>query len=214
MADIKAMFYQVKVSEKQVDYLRFLWWPDGNAQQDLVEYRMEVHLFGAVSSPSCGNFALRKTAEDNKAYFSEEVTNTLKSNFYVDDGLKSMTTEEEAIQMVKHLTSLCNKGGFRLTKWISNSRAVLETIPPEDRAKETRELDLDKDDLPMERALGLHWCVETDVFKFRISIQDRPCTRRGILSVIGSVYDPLGFLAPFTLPAKLILQDLCKKKLG
>lgn len=55
MADIKAMFHQVKVSEKHVDYLRFLWWPNGDVQQDLVEYRMNVHLFGAMSSPSCAN---------------------------------------------------------------------------------------------------------------------------------------------------------------
>ncbi|XP_055501665.1 uncharacterized protein LOC129703327 [Leucoraja erinacea] len=214
MADIRAMFYQVKVTGKHIDYLRFLWWPEGDVQQDLVDYRMKVHLFGAVSSPSCANFALRKTAEDNTGYFPEEVISTLKNNFYVDDCLKSVSTELEAIQIVKHLTSLCNKGGFVLTKWVSNSRAVLESIPPDDRAEETKVMDLDKDNLPMERALGLHWCVETDVFKFKLSIQERPCTRRGILSVIGSVYDPLGFLAPFTLLAKLILQNLCREKLG
>lgn len=214
MADIKAMFHQVRVSEKHVDYLRFLWWPDGDVQQDLVEYRMKVHLFGAVSSPSCANFALRKTADDNKGHFPSEVTNTVKNNFYVDDCLKSLPSEQEAVQMVRDLTALCKMGGFMLSKWISNSRAVLASIPQENRTKETKELDLDKDNLPMERALGLHWCVETDVFKFKIAAQERPYTRRGILSVVGSIYDPLGFVAPFTLPAKLIMQELCKKKLG
>lgn len=73
---------------------------------------------------------------------------------------------------------------------------------------------MDKDNLPMERALGLHWCVETDVFKFRIAAQERPYPRRGILSMVSSIYDSLGFIAPFTLPAKLIMQELCKKNLG
>ena len=214
MADIKAMFHQVKVSENHVDYLRFLWWPDGDVQKDLAEYRMKVHLFGAVSSPSCANFALRKTAEDNQSHFPSEVTDTVNANFYVDDALKSISTEQKAVKLVKDLTALCQRGGFILSKWISNSRAVLTSIPHEHRAKEIKELDLDKDNLPVERALGLHWCVETDVFKFTITARERPHTRRGILSVVGSIYDPLGFLTPFALPAKMIMQELCRRKLG
>ena len=29
------------------------------------EFQMLVHLFGGVSSPSCANYALQKTADDN-----------------------------------------------------------------------------------------------------------------------------------------------------
>lgn len=39
-------------------------------------------------------------------------------------------------------------------------------------------------------------------------------TRTGILSVINSIYNPLGFLAPVILPAKLLLKDLCKEQHG
>ncbi len=46
-------------------------------------------------------------------------------------------------------------GGFQLTKWVSNSRAVLQTVPDEHRAHGITIMDLDKDQLPMERALGL-----------------------------------------------------------
>ena len=76
-------------------------------------------------------------------------------------------------------------------------------------------LDLSYDDLPIERALGVQWCVESDTFRFRITIKDKPLTRRGILSIISSIYDPLGFAAPFALKTKKLLQDLCKdEKLG
>ncbi|XP_028413969.1 uncharacterized protein LOC114536827 [Dendronephthya gigantea] len=34
------------------------------------------------------------------------------------------------------------------------------------------------------------------------------------LSVISSVYDPLGFAAPFILPVKILMQHLCRRKLG
>ena len=84
----------------------------------------------------------------------------------------------------------------------------------EDRAKGIRELKLDKDELPMERALGVGWCIESDAFKFRIVMQDRPLTQRGILSTVSSVYDPLGFLAPLLLVGKGLLQDLCRGKVA
>ena len=72
MADIEAMFYQVFVPEEQQSYLHFLWWPDGNINQELEEYKMSVHLFVAISSPSCANIALKKTADDFQDNFGKE----------------------------------------------------------------------------------------------------------------------------------------------
>ena len=160
MADIESMFFCVRVSDADCSYLRFLWWPDGNLESNLEEHQMVVHLFGAASSSSCSNFALRKTAEDNSQHFPEEVLSTVKNNFYVDDCLKALPSVEEALQHASVLRSLLSKGGFRLTKWISNSREVLETIPEEERAKEVRTLDLSKDDLPVERTFDVKWCVQ------------------------------------------------------
>ncbi|KAL4009002.1 hypothetical protein ACER0C_002854 [Sarotherodon galilaeus] len=196
MSDIEAMFHQVHVPEEDADLLRFLWWPSGDFNQSMQEYRMGVHLFGATSSPSCANYALRKCAEDNKAYFSQQVTDTILYSFYVDDCLASICSEEKAINLYSGLRDICAKGGFHLTKWISNSRSVLAVIPEEERANEVKDLDLDCDLLPVERALGVRWCLQSDAFKFCISIPNRPLTRRGILSTVSSFYDPLGFLAP------------------
>ncbi|XP_032387795.1 uncharacterized protein LOC116699370 [Etheostoma spectabile] len=213
MADISAMFHQVKVPDKHKNFLRFLWWPNGNTDKEPMEYRMRVHLFGAVSSPSCANYALRRTAEDNASDFPPEVISTINHNFYVDDCLKSTASEVDAIRIVKDLTALCHKGGFSLQKWVTNRRSVLMSIPNDIRATGMKELDLDTDQLPMERALGLQWCAESDKFGFRAVLQERPHTRRGILSVVSSLYDPLGFLAPFIMPAKLMLQELCRRNL-
>lgn len=69
---------------------------------------------------------------------------------------------------------------------------------------------LDFSTSPVERALGVRW----DTFDYKIVIKERPATRRGILSVVSSIYDPLGFVAPLIFVAKLILQDLCRRKLG
>ena len=66
----------------------------------------------------------------------------------------------------------------------------------------------------MERALGVEWDVEHDVFTFSIANKHKPLMRRGILSAVSSIYDPLGFLAPVILTAKQILQHLCKMKVS
>lgn len=58
----------------------------------------------------------------------------------------------------------------------------------------------------------MQWCIETDTFEFKLKVKEQPPTKRSMLSVISSVYDPLGFLAPLILPAKLLLQELCRKK--
>ncbi len=147
MTDVEKMFHQVKVSPHHVNFLRFLWWPDGNVNQPLKEYRMVVHLFGATSSSSCASYALKRTAEDNTGYFSAEATNTVKNNFYVGDLLKAVDTENHAIRLCKELKSLCASGGFKLTKWISNNRAVLASIPESERAMVIKNLDLETDNL-------------------------------------------------------------------
>ncbi|TWW61438.1 hypothetical protein D4764_04G0000850 [Takifugu flavidus] len=210
MADIESMFYQVRVPGTDADLLRFLWWPNGDLSAPVKDYRMVVHLFGATSSPSVASYALRRTAEDRRGTAAPEAMETVLRNFYVDYCLKSVATEEEAVALVKSLRYLCAEGGFSLTKWVSNSRRVLSSIPAELRATELKDLDLAQDDLPTERALGVQWCT----FTYRIKSQDKPKTRRGILSVVNSTYDPLGFLVPLILPAKLLMRDLCKEKLG
>ena len=129
----------------------------------------------------------------------------MERNFYVHDCLKSVASEESAILLVKDLTELLSKGGFRLMKWLSNSHKVVESIPETERAMVVKSLDFD---LPViEQALKVHLQVSSDTFRFSISIKDRPATRRGILSVISSVYDLLIFIAPFVLLTKIILQD-------
>ena len=72
---------------------------------------------------------------------------------------------------------------------------------------------IDVDNIPPERALGVYWTIESDSLSFRIEIRPHSTTRRGILSVVSSVYDPLGLAAPFVLPVKILLQGLCEQKL-
>ena len=214
MADIEGMFHQVRVKPEDCDVLRYLWWPDGDMDQVPEVYRMRVHLFGGRWSPSCCSYVLQRTAEDHRGDYDMVVVDSAINDFYVDDLLKSMVDEEKAVMMVKQLRDLMSKGGFRLTKWISNNRTVLASIEEKERAKQVRDLDLNFEALPTERALRVYWDVEMDKFSYHIVLKERPLTRRGLLSVVSSMYDPLGFASPFIMPAKKLIQDLSRAKLG
>ena len=210
MADIEAMFYQVKVAEKHRSFLRFLWWEDSDINKSIVDHEMCVHVFGGVSSPSCSNYALRKTASDNQEEYGNDAAETLRKNFYVDDLLKSVNTREFASKLVDDVRQMCKAGGFHLTKFICNDKQVLAMIPEEDRRQGVKNQDLITDSLPTERALGIQWNLEHDYLGFCVHLKDTPATRRGMLSTVSSIYDPLGFVAPFILPGRKIIQRLCQ----
>jgi len=178
---------------------------------------MVKHVFGATSSPSIANFVLRKTAELESEGIDSETTETVKKNMYVDDLMKSTDSTERAIVLVKQLCELLSRGGFTLTKWYSNDRTVLASIPETERARSVVNLDVER--LPTQSALGLKWNTEEDKFVWTVSddaleaTKKKPLTRRGVVSVAYSLFDPLGFIAPFIMKAKLLLQMLCRKSL-
>ena len=73
------------------------------------------------------------TASENKEKFGEEAAQTLKNNFYADDLLKAAANEDIAVQLIKKVTGMCYEKGFDLTKFTSNSKRVLQSIPEKDR---------------------------------------------------------------------------------
>lgn len=121
--------------------------------------------------PSCATFALQQCARDNSGNFNPEVIQTILRNLYVSDCLNS---DQDAIQITKDLTSLCATGGFKLNMHISNRRSLLLSIPEQIEAKEMKGCpDLDQDILPIERALGVQWCTQSDSFVFKIQQTDK-----------------------------------------
>ena len=107
---------------------------------------------------------------------------------------------------------LLSEGGFRLTKSASNSRELLAPIPPASRANPKLNFVLDR--LLLERALGVYWDTQSGTFKFKVLQTHKPSTKRGVLSVVSSLFDPLGFLSPFVFSAKILLQELWRQKLS
>ena len=100
--------------------------------------------------------------------------------------------------------------GFNLTKFVFFNKEVIDKIPIVIRAKPIQNIDLKRDILPIEYALGVQWCIESDSFKYNIRLSDKPHTRRGLLSTISSIFDPLGIVSPFLLTGEAHLQELCR----
>ena len=95
-------------------------------------------MFGGASSSSCSNLALRRTAKDNEQQYGKEITQILERSFYVDDLLKSFPTVKETVHAIKQLQELCSRGGFSLTKFISNKQEVIKSIPDDKRKLNVR----------------------------------------------------------------------------
>ena len=201
VADIQGMFHQVKVRKEDQDSLRFLWWNNG-LDETPEEYAMTVHVFGATDSPCAANSTLIRVAEDHRNEYDPSTIVTMKSNFYVDDVFKSLPSPKAAIRMAQQLIDLCARGGFKLTKFVSNDLQVLAEIPEEKRAVSC--LDLKLEELPTERALGVKWDIESDTLGFKVTEMEKPNTMRGVLSTLSAVFDPLNFVAPVILSAKQI----------
>ncbi|KAL0184284.1 hypothetical protein M9458_019980, partial [Cirrhinus mrigala] len=146
----------------------FLWYEDNNMGKNVIEYRMKVHVFGNSPSPAVAIYCMRKAALE-------------------------VATPEEAIDILTRTREMLSEYNLLLHKVTSNSKPVMNAFPVEDRAKIVKDLDLSSDSLPVQRSLGLSWNLETDRFTFQVSRQEKAYTRRGILSTVNSIYDPLGF---------------------
>ena len=78
----------------------------------------------------------------------------------------------------------------------------------DDLAKDLKDIKLEPENLPVQQSLGLCWNLSSDTFTFEVSTDEKPYTRRGILSVVNSLFDPLGYLAPITDQGKILLRKL------
>ena len=208
--DIQQMFYSFLVDEEHRDYLRFFWYKDNKPGSKLIEYRMRVHVFGNTPSPSVATFGIRRAVRDADA----EVKRFVERDFYVDDGLASRSTTDKAVSLVRRTQKALHENGqIKLHKIASNSVEVMSAFPLEDLDKDIQKVDM-FGELPVQASLGLLWDLNMDVFTFNINPETKPFTRRGVLSTISSIFDPLGFLTPVTVSGRMMLREMTDAKTG
>ena len=103
-----------------------------------------------------------------------------------------------AIRLAKELDLLLKSGGFHLSKYISNCGPLLSEICEGDLSPSIVNLDFDR--LPVNKTLGVFWNTDSDNFEIKVSLKQKPATRRGILSMASQIFDPFGLVQPHALP--------------
>lgn len=215
VADVASMFHCFSVNPEYRDFLRFFW-PSGNdIQSKLITYRARVHIFGNTCSPSIATIGLRIAADsllnetDNEYGINTKSLNYIHHNFYVDDGLGCASTVEEAINVLKKSKETLARYNIVLHKIVSNNPEVLNAFPNFDRGDTSI---FHPDDDTVHRTLGVAWNTITDCFTIKVDLPDRSFTKRGILAVTGSIYDPIGLASPVVLGGRLIQRKILPRK--
>ena len=214
------MFHQVRICQKDCSAQRFIWWGT-NRDEDPDTYEMTMMTFGSTCSPCCAQEVKNRNSREFNESYPKAASAIIKRHF-VDDYLDSEDTVEESIQLIQEVIKVHSYGGFEIFNWSSNSKEVLESIPVELRAKERKDLSL-LSELPTERILGLQWNMDKDIFCFELKFSkikkeildgSRQPTKREVLKVVMSVFDPLGFLSNLMIKTKILLQDIWKSDIG
>ncbi|XP_060078081.1 uncharacterized protein LOC132557590 [Ylistrum balloti] len=127
----------------------------------------------------------------------------------------SFPTVTEAVDVLKRAQrALLEGGNLKLHKIASSSEKVMSQFPAADLAKTLEPLDLTHDELPLHYSLGMAWELSTDTFTYHTSENQKPFTKRGLLSTVNGIFDPLGFLAPIIIKGKIIIRDAVNEANG
>ena len=204
--DIQQMFYRFFVNDDHRDFLRFYWYQNNDPNLPLVEYRMTVHVFGNRPSPAVATYGLRRAVQGADL----DVVQFVQRDFYVDDALTSRPSASETIDLMKRTQAvLASEGNIRLHKIVSNDKQVMDAFSAADLGKDMKDLSVGDDSMLLQHSLGLAWDLRSDSFVFTSPDSVVPFTRRGILSKVNSIFDPVGFLSPVTICGKMLLREMC-----
>lgn len=212
--DIAKAFLQIALAEKDKDAVRFLWLhgpPTKDCENELRIMRMNRVVFGVSPSPFLLAATIRKHI---KMYETEQpkTVQALRESLYVDDFISSSANVNEAFSVTTTAKEILSHAGMNLCKWVTNS--------PELRAKwiesgleHTTKTDKGGNVL---KVLGLVWRPESDDFVFDLKgllemLKGKENTKRSVLQTSARIFDPIGFLTPFTIRVKCLFQELWER---
>lgn len=211
-ADVKEMFHQIQIRRSDQDAQRFLW-RDGNSAAAPEVYVMIAMTFGSACSPTSAQFVKNINAQHFAGDFPEAAA-AVQRNHYVDDYVDSFASSEEAGRITSEVIELHRRGGFELRGVVSNCPAVRSRFGS---SEINRSVCLESDSELTQKILGMSWETGDDTFTFQTQFHrvqpavidgSRRPSKREVLSVIMSIFDPFGLLCEFMLPAKIMMQEM------
>ncbi|XP_075157560.1 uncharacterized protein LOC142230820 [Haematobia irritans] len=213
--DLKEMFHQICIKRSDQDAQRFLW-REGDPSKPVRSYVMQCLIFGATCSPTIAQYVKNKNAEQFVDSFPRAVK-SIKDKHYVDDFVDCFESEMEAVQVVRSEIEIHKAGGFEMHNFVTNSDFVANQLGIE---MQNDSVNVGK---TAERILGMHWLPKYDKFTFILKFHKVPedvlnlkriPTKRELLCIAMSVFDPFGFVANYMIGSKILMQEAWKNGIG
>lgn len=203
-ADIEKMYRQILINPIHAPYQRILY--RASPDEEIQDFQLKTVTFGVNCAPYLALRTLLQLAEDEGSKFPKGAL-VLRESMYVDDALVGAHSVTECMEIRRQLIEILSSAGFHLRKWTSNSIEILKDLPREHLLNEEF---LTFDDKSMAKTLGIRWNAISDEFYFVTEkIQEKVSfTKREVLSVIARLFDPLGWLSPVIITAKILMQQL------
>ena len=202
--DIEKAFLHVHLHPDERNFTRFFWLTDPtNPSCQFCVYRFKVVPFGATSSP----FMLNAVLQYHLRRYNSDVSRDMQSNLYVDNVVSGCNSEQTAVNYYREARSIMPSARFNLCSWSSNSTA-LKAIATQDNTVDNNMVD---------NVLGLRWNPTTDdltvAAKPSFLTHDHLVTKREVLQDLSKIFDPLRFVAPVVIRAKIFMQKLWECKI-
>ncbi|XP_062714170.1 uncharacterized protein LOC134290953 [Aedes albopictus] len=208
VADVEKMFRQIFIHPEDRPFQSILW--RSSPVEEIGVYELNTVTYGTKPAPFLATRTLNQLAMDEGERYPLAVK-AITEDTYMDDVITGCSNLEEARKLQNQLDEMTTSGGFRLRKWASNCAAVLHGVSDDNLAIRPADgINLDPD--PSVKALGLTWLPGRDVFRFQFHVPpvdpDEVLTKRKVLSIIATLFDPLGFIGATTTAAKVFMQLL------
>ncbi|KAF8368761.1 hypothetical protein PRIPAC_86590 [Pristionchus pacificus] len=205
VADVEKAFLQVKLHPSQRNMLRFLWIKDLDMpvnQQNILVLRFCVTPFGVNASPTLLSKVITHHIKTNSKNFDPNLIHQLLSNIYVDNVI--INVDHASPTMYTQSKNIFKTMSMNLREYASNDQSFNNIVHESDRSKDE-----------FQKLLGILWNVKTDQLSIKIPISEKKekVSKRSMLSVVATPYDPLGLLNPLTLPPRLTIQSLWRSTL-
>lgn len=204
VADIVKMYRQVRVAHEDADLQRILW--RTSIDVPLTEYRLLTVTFGTASAPYLAVKALQQVAlDEGKEY--PLAANRVLTDFYMDDLMTGCQNVKEGVKIYKETNEMLGKAGFVLQKWSSNSNQLLKEMQ---QGSDGNDKGLKIKENEFIKILGLTWNRQRDEFQYSVTLppMKTPATKRNVISDIARLFDPIGWLSPTVIVAKVMIQKL------
>ena len=151
------------------------------------------------------------TQKDNYREFVEQFLRDL----YMDDNITGFNEVTTGYNYYLFAKTIMMNAGFILRKWRSNSKELVRKINAYEEKHFNTELIVES----VTKVLGVHWKIDSDMLFFDLSgvindaIKAEVLSKRMVLKVVSSIFDPLGTPSPAVIILKIHFEEVCLMKI-